>query len=176
VLLRAALVLSLVLGVAVMVMNHERARAVEAREHPVDTLDDGAAAALVVSAAVDVVAAAGLRQPAGGYAFLSCTNSSDPPYQVAAYLTSVLPQVNSVGYFDDVASALRADGWSETGTSGEHFDTKLTKSGVTTVVYRNSERTDLATIRIYGECRVMTEHRNDDPVWTELTARLRRPG
>jgi hypothetical protein len=169
-------VLSLLLGVAVLVMNHERARAVEAREHPADSLDDGAAAALVVSAAVDAVATAGLRQPAGGYAFLSCTNSSDPPYQVAAYLTFVLPQVNSVGYLNDVASALLANGWSETATSGEHFGRKLTRGGVTTIVHRNPERPDLATMRIYGECRVMTEHRNDDPVWTELTARLRRPG
>jgi hypothetical protein len=42
------------------------------------------------------------------------------------------------------------------------------------VFHRNPERSDLATMQVSGECRVMTDHHADDPVWTELTARLRQ--
>lgn len=156
-------------------VNHARARAIEAREHPADPLGDDAAATLVVDAAADVVATAALRQPVGGYAFLSCKDASGPPYQAAVFLTFDLPQVDSFGYLDDVATAMLGDGWTESATSAEHFGRKLTRPGVTAMVYRNPERTDLATLRIYGECRVTAEHRHDDPVWTELTDRLPRP-
>lgn len=174
-LLAAALSLALILGVAVLLVDQSRDRVIEAREHPADPLTDDAAAAQVIDAAVDAVTTARLQRPAGGYAFLSCTNASDPPYQVVAYLTFLLPPVDSVGYLDDVAAAMLAHGWSDSATSGEHFGGKLTREGVTTVMHRNPERADLATMRIYGECRVTGEHAHDDPAWTELTGRLRRP-
>jgi hypothetical protein len=71
---------------------------------------------------------------------------------------------------------MSGDGWSEATTPAEHFGHKLTRDGLVAVVHRNPERADLATMRIYGECRVMSERRHDDPVCTELTDRLRRPG
>lgn len=144
------------------------------RDHPADPLGDGRASAQVVDAVVDVVRAAGLRDPAGGYAFRSCKNADDPPYQVVVDLNFAVPQGNSVSYLDDVASAMGLLGWTDTQLTTEHFGRKLTKAGLTAVVQRNPERTDLATMRVYGECRVVTDHHADDPVWTELTTRLRQ--
>lgn len=167
--------LSLTLGVAVLLVNHAAARVIEAREHPVNALTDDAAVAQVVEAAVDVATTAGLQRAGGGYAFVSCKNSTDPPYQVAVHLTFPLPPVDPAAHLDDVAAAMVADGWSEGAAPAEHFGRKLTRDGLTAIVYRNPERTDLATMRLYGQCRVTSEHRHDDPVWTEITERLPRP-
>jgi hypothetical protein len=155
----------------VVAVNHEHSRATRAP----DPLSDERASAQVVEAAVEITRRAELRDPAGGYAFRSCNNAHDPPYQAVVHMTFLLPQGNSVGYLSGVGAAMTALGWTEAATPAEHFGRKLTRSGVTAVFYRNPERTDLATMRIYGECRVVTDHRNDDPMWTELTDRLRRP-
>jgi hypothetical protein len=175
-LLVAALSLTLVLGTVVLVVNHSAARAAYLRDHPADPLTDDQASAQVVDAVVDIVRTAGLRDPAGGYAFRSCKNADDPPYQLTVDMTFALPQGNSVGYLDDVATAMVGLGWTDTGSQSEHFGRKLTRAALTSVFARNPERLDLATMRVYGECRVVTDHHADDPVWTELTARLRQVG
>lgn len=51
----------------------------------------------------------------------------------------------------------------------EHFGKKLTKDGVTSIFYRNLDDANFGTMRLYGECRNMGDHRNDNPAWTELT-------
>jgi hypothetical protein len=160
------------LGAAVVAVNHSRSQPTQVA----DPLSDERASAEVVDAAVEITRRAGLRDPAGGYAFRSCNNAHDPPFQATVHMTFSLPQGNSVGYLTDVGSAMADLGWTEAATAAEHFGSKLTRSGMTAVFYRNPERTDLATMRIYGECRVMAQYRNDDPAWTELTDRLRRPG
>jgi hypothetical protein len=123
---------------------------------------------------VEIVAAARLGDPAGGYAYRSCKNADDPPYQVIADMTFTVPQHNSATYLDDVATAMIGVGWTDAATQSEHFGRKLTRAGLVSEFHRNPERFDLATMRVYGECRVITDHRADDPVWTELTARLRQ--
>lgn len=170
----AALALTLILGAVALVVNHARNQAALAYDHPADPLTDEQASAQVVEAAFDVTRAAQLRDPAGGYAFHSCTDATDPPYRATVDMTFALPQGNSVGYLNDVASAMTELGWTEAASPAEHFGRKLTRAGVTTVFYRNPERLDVATMRIYGECRVVTDHRADDPAWTELTDRLRQ--
>jgi hypothetical protein len=175
-LLVAALSLTLVLGTVVLLVTHSAARAAYLRDHPADPLTDDRASAQVVDAVVDIVSTAGLRDPAGGYAFRSCTNADDPPYQVTVDMTFTVPQGDSVGYLDDVATAMVSLGWTDTASPGEHFGRKLTRAGLTSDFHRNPERIDLATMRVSGECRVVTDHHADDPVWTELTARLRQVG
>ena len=53
---------------------------------------------------------------------------------------------------------------------------KMTRAGTDCrSFYRNPERTRPGDdARICGECRVVTDHHADDPVWTELTDRLRQ--
>ena len=65
-----------------------------------------------------------------------------------------------------------AHGWTPAPAMGEHFGQKLTKDGVTAIFYRSGNNTDFATMRLYGECRNAADHRNDNPVWTEVTDQL----
>jgi hypothetical protein len=55
---------------------------------------------------------------------------------------------------------------------GEHFGQKLTRDGVTAIFYRSVNDVGFATMRLYGECRNTADHRNDNPVWTEVTDQL----
>lgn len=142
---------------------------------PVEPVSDRVATAQVVDATVEVIRAAGLRDPAGATALLSCTNADEPPYQAAVDMTFQLPQSNSVGYLRDVADAMADSGWLESPVTGEHFGHVLTRGGVTACVHRNTERTDLATMRLQGECRVTSDHRADASMWADVTGRLRQP-
>jgi len=65
-----------------------------------------------------------------------------------------------------------AHGWTPAPAMGEHFGQKLTKDGVTAIFYRSGNNTDFASMRLYGECRNTADHRNDNPVWTEVTDQL----
>ncbi|WP_102144244.1 hypothetical protein [Mycobacterium hubeiense] len=166
-LLAAALLVSLVLGVGLLLVNSSG----ESVRQP--ALSDEQAAAQVLESAKRIVAVARLDGVAGGYRFMSCTNERDPPYQVAMHLTFRLPHQNSVSYLDEVAAAMVADGWHEAPAMAQHFGKKLTKDGVTSVFYRDPRHREVATMRLYGECRAMADHRNDNPAWTEVTDRLR---
>jgi S1-C subfamily serine protease len=169
------LVLALTLGVVVLVVSHSQSRAADARDHPANPLTDERASAEVIDAALELTAAAGLRDPAGGYAFRSCNSAEGPPYQATIQMTFAVPQGNSTGYLNDVASSMIGLGWTNAESRAEHFGRKLTRAGLTAVFYRNTERTDVATMRVTGECRVVSDHRADDPAWIELTDRLRTP-
>jgi hypothetical protein len=172
--LAAALVLALALGVVVLMVNHSQSRAGDARAHPANPLTDERASAEVVDATLELTDAAGLRDPAGGYAFRSCNTADGPPYQATVQMTFSVPQGNSIGYLDGVASTMVGLGWTNAARA-EHFGRKLTRAGLTAVFYRNTERTDVATMGVTGECRVVSDHRADDPAWIELTDRLRAP-
>jgi hypothetical protein len=137
-----------------------------------EPMTDAQAADQVLGSAKQIVSTADLREVTGGYAFVSCKNANEPPYQVTAYMNFRLPQNNSVKYLRDVADALAAHGWTAAPAMGEHFGQKLTRDGVTAVFYRSGNDTDFATMRLYGECRNVADHRNDNPVWTEVTGQL----
>ncbi|MDT5237514.1 MAG: hypothetical protein QOF47_3501, partial [Mycobacterium sp.] len=63
-------------------------------------------------------------------------------------------------------------GWAPAASMGEHFGQKLTRDGVTAIFYRSVNDTNFATMRLYGECRITADHRNDNPVWAEVTDQL----
>jgi hypothetical protein len=170
-LLLAALIVAFVAGwVCFVVIRDLRADAVHAAAEP---MTDAQATAQVVAAAKQIVRVARLQDATGGYAFMSCKDDNDPPYQAAIYLNFRLPQSDSVSYLRDVATAMVAQGWVKAASTAENFGQKLTRDGVTVIFYRSDNRTDLATMRLYGECRNMADHRNDNPVWTEVSDQLR---
>jgi hypothetical protein len=164
-LLWVALVMSLSLGIGVVAFGN---RAQEVSGAHGTGLTDAQAASQVVDAAREIVAAARLQRATGGYTFVSCTNENDPPYQATLYMTFALPQDNSSKFLHDVASAMVGGGWTDTPADGENFGQKLTKSGVTSVFYRNPSRRDFATMRLYGQCRDTSDHRHDNPAWIEV--------
>src|SRR4051794_38566137 len=78
-LLVAALLTSLALGTAFLVINNRSVDASGVR----DGLTDTQAAAEVIGSAKRIVKVAQLREATAGYAFVSCRNETEPPYQVA---------------------------------------------------------------------------------------------
>lgn len=168
-LLIGALVTSLILGTGFLLINDRRAGAPNPAGEP---LSDAQAAGQVIDSAKQIVSAAKLQEPTGGYSFVSCNSANEPPYQAAIYMSFLVPTTNSVKYLGDVAAAMVAHGWAEAPSMGEQFGRKLTKDGVTSIFYRNVDDPDFATMHLYGECRNTTDHRNDNPVWTEVTAQL----
>jgi hypothetical protein len=161
-----ALVMSLVLGAGVVVVTNQAADAPGQHAGP---LSDEQSVAQVVDAAKQIVAAARLEDPAGGYAFVSCTNESEPPYQPALYMSFRVPHHDWRRYLNDVAAAMITHGWTDSPAMAEHFGHKLTKGGVTSVFHRNLNDTESATMRLYGECRNTADHRDDNPAWTEVS-------
>ena len=163
-LLWAALILGLVLGVGVI--------ATAAKDPLQDTsaaaMSDDDAVAQVVSAARQIVSAAGLQQPAGGYSFQSCATADEPPYQATVYATFAVPQGDPARYVKAAADAMAADGWTRSPVAGERFGQKLSRDGVTALINRDDSGAGVATLRLYGECRNWESHRDDDPVWTEV--------
>jgi hypothetical protein len=170
VLLVAALVTALVVAAGLLLIGKLRADSVKAQGEP---MTDAQAAGQVVNAAKEIVETARLQNATGGYAFVSCKNENEPPYQAALYMNLRLPQPNSVTFSRDIAAAMVAHGWTPAASMGENFGQKLTKDGVTAIYYRNVNDADFATMRLYGECRNTADHRNDNPVWTEVSDQFR---
>lgn len=169
VLLLVALAAVLVVGAGSEMLRDLRADAVILQGAP---MTDAQAAGQVLASARQIVSTAQLQDPTGGYAFVSCKNENEPPYQAAIYMSFRLPQGNSVKYLRDVAASLVTHGWAPAASTAEHFGQKLTRDGVTAIFYRSVNYTNFATMRLYGECRNTADHRNDNPVWTEVTDQL----
>lgn len=169
VLLLAALVTALVVGEGLVSLRDLRTDAVILQGAP---MTDAQAAGQVLASAKQIVRTARLEDATGGSAFVSCKNENEPPYQAAIYMSFRLPQSNSVEFLRDVAASMAVHGWAPAASMGEHFGQKLTRDGVTAIFYRSVNDTNFATMRLYGECRITADHRNDNPVWTEVTDKL----
>ena len=166
----AAFVMTLVLGTGFLLLTGSPDKTGTLSGAP--PMSDDEAASQVVEAARQIVGTAALRGVSGSYIFMSCTSLHDPPYQAAVYLNFRLPQTNSVKRIREVAEAMVAGGWQQAPAMGEHFGAKLVRDGVTTTFHQNPDDPKFATMRIYGECRVTSDHRNDNPAFTDITDRL----
>ncbi|AGB23689.1 hypothetical protein Mycsm_03388 [Mycobacterium sp. JS623] len=164
-----ALIAVLAVAGGLLWLHDRRAGEVHVQGEP---MTDAEAAAQVVASAKQIVEVAQLRDASGGYAFVSCQDANEPPYQATVYMNFRLPQSNSVKYLRDVAASLVAHGWAPAASTSEHFGQKLTRNGVTAIFYRSVNETDFATMRLYGECRNTADHRSDNPVWREVTDQL----
>ena len=167
-LILAALILSLVLGSAFIVINtpHDGSVAAGAPMTDRQSIDQ------VVNSAKQIVDAAQMHDVNGSSVFLSCTSLHDPPYQAAIYLNFRLPKPNSIKRIREIGAAMLAHGWQQAPSLGEHFGLKLTKDGVTSTFHENPDDPRFGTMRIYGECRNTSDHRNDNPAFTDITDQL----
>ena len=170
-LLLAALVVSLVLGIGFVVINTSKSA-------EVGTLGDAAPMTdeqsrdQVLNSARQIVDAAQLENVSGSSVFLSCVSLHDPPYQAAVYLNFALPKTNSVKRIREIAATMVTHGWQEAPSMGEHFGLKLTKDGVTSTFHENPHDPMIGAMRIYGSCRNTSDHRNDNPAFTDITDQL----
>ena len=135
-------------------------------------LTDEQARDQVIDSARHIVKAAHLDGVNGSTIFLSCTNEHDPPYQAAVYLNFPLPDSNPIKRIRDIASAMVAAGWQEAPSAGEHLGPKLTRDGVTSTFHQNLDDPKFGTLRMYGQCRIIADHRNDNPAFTDIADHL----
>jgi hypothetical protein len=170
-LILAALIVSLTLGTAFLVITTPRPAGPGALGGAAPLTNDQATAQ-VLGEAKQVVDAAKLDRVSGTSVFLSCTSLHDPPYQAAIYLNFALPEQDSVKRIREIATAMLSDGWQQAPSMGEHFGAKLTKNGMTSTFHQNPDDPHFGAMRIYGECRVTSDHRNDNPAFTDITDRL----
>jgi hypothetical protein len=169
-LLAGALVMSLVLGACFLVV--QALRSPGDSPYRADPLTDEQTKAQIVDTARQIVTVAELERASGGYMLLSCKNENEPPYQGAADIHFALPS-DAVGYFERFAAKMIANGWSEGLPPNQHVVGKtFSKNGVTAIAYRNGDYRRLGIMKIYGECRDMTDHRTDVTAWTDISDQL----
>jgi hypothetical protein len=177
-LVAAALGISLLLSVAVLLVDRLHSSSGDAIEHPAKPVSDDQSKAQVVESAREVVRIAGLQTTSAGYLLMSCKNRDDPPYQGAIYLNFAVPAgARTESYFPTIATTLVSHGWTEgLPPNGKVFGRTLSKDAVTLMVYRQSDSPGVGVLRIYGECRNMNDHRTDRSGWVDIAGDLRGPG
>ncbi|AKK30601.1 hypothetical protein AB431_16550 [Mycobacterium sp. EPa45] len=139
-------------------------------------LTDEQAKAQVLGPAREVVGAGQLKGVSASYLLVSCKNADEPPYQGAIYLNFDVPDVLATPkYFDSLATTMAADGWTEGMPPNRHpGGHTFTRDGVIVIYFRNDDRSNRATMQIYGECRNTTDHRRDTTGWIDVTPALPR--
>ena len=173
-LMAAALLLSVVLAVAFIIMHRVYDLRGPAVEPPPNPITDAQAEAQVLDSARQVVGAGKLRAASGTYILVSCALENVPPYQGTAYLNFDTPSITETpAYFRQIARSLTARGWTEGLPPGHHpGGHTLVKAGVTAVYYRHPDVAGRGVLKIHGECRNMTDHRSDRTGFTDITGRL----
>lgn len=161
------LVVSMVAGAAFLVLRRS-----DAADHPEHPLSDEQSKAQVLEPAREIVAVANLENANGGYILMSCTNQTDPPYQGAIYLTFDLP--DATHYLDQVAASLVSHGWRKGSPPNRYLSgIAVSKNGVTAILYRDPDRNGFGIMKVYGECRNVSDHRNDATGWVDISDLLR---
>ena len=174
-LIAAALLTALVLGLSYVALHRFREMRGEAVDPVAQPLSDEQSRQQVVTPAREIVAAAGLQAVSASYLLMSCESGDAPPYQGAIYLNFDVPGVLATPkYFRSIGAALTARGWAEAMPPNRHpGGSAFTRGGVTVIFYRNSDLADRATMQIYGQCRNTTDHRADPTGWVDITGALR---
>ncbi|QUR69788.1 hypothetical protein F6B93_13135 [Mycobacterium spongiae] len=152
-------------------------------DDPAQPLSDDQARTQVVSAAKQITALVNLPDMYASFAFRSCNDQADPPYRGVVEMSFTLPlddssgvsaAVNPDSYFDQIAARMLSHGWSSGPPPGLHpYGHVINQDGVMAIMTAGPN-TGWARIQIYGECRNMTDHRNDGTTnWVKITDQLR---
>ncbi|MCX2929582.1 hypothetical protein ORI20_04805 [Mycobacterium sp. CVI_P3] len=175
-LITAALLVSLVLALSFVALHRFRDLRGAAVDPVADPLTDEQAKLQVLEPAGEIVGTGKLSGVSASYLLMSCKNVDEPPYQGAIYLNFDVPGVmQTPQYFGAIAKAMAGRGWTEAIRPSRHPGGRtFTRDGVTVIFFRNSDRDDRGTMQIYGECRDVTDHRNDPTGWVDVTAALPR--
>ncbi len=177
VLIGAALAVPLVLGGVFLSVNRLHSTPSDVLDHPANPVTDEQSKAQVVEPARQIVSVTGLQTASAGYLLMSCKNRDDPPYQGAVYLTFGLPAGERADtYFDALASALRTHGWAEGPPPNNHALAKaFSQDAVTVTIYRDNDDPGVGVVRVYGQCRNMSDHRHDATGWVDVTGEVATP-
>ena len=171
--LTATLMTTLVLGSSLVVADH-----LHDRPAPVavtSPMSDDQSRQQVVASARQFVKLGKLRSATAGYLLASCAIEAQPPYQGTMYVDFDVPSITeTTGYFREIAAAMKAQGWHEGLPPGHHPDGHtLAKDGLFAKYYRNPDVPGRGVLRIYGECRNVSDHRLDTTGFVDVTDQIR---
>lgn len=174
-LLAASLLTALVLGV-LFVVTHRLTNTPSASETVAVPLSDEQSRQQVLEPARQFVGAGKMRAVNAGYLLSSCTSEEQPPYQGLVYLNFDVPTVAETrAYFGEIARAMTARGWREGLPPGRHPGGRtMVKDGMYAVYYRDPDLSGRGLLKLYGECRNVTDHRLDTNGFVDVTAQVRR--
>jgi hypothetical protein len=116
-----------------------------------------------------------LEDVSGGGHFQSCDDVGSPPYRGYLEMSSLLPPgVTADAYARQVADAMIAAGWTAGAPPGKSlYGTVIHQGGVMVVMGGVAHAPSRLSITIYGECRDLTNHRDDGgTVGRDLTDEL----
>lgn len=160
-LIAASLLTALILGVLMVVSRIYRAEPAPAAVGV--PLTDDQTRQQVLEPARQFVGAGKMTAVTAGYLLSSCSGEEEPPYQGMVYLNFDVPSVAQTrAYFTEIARAMTARGWREGLPPGRHpGGHTLVKDGLYAVYYRDPDVSGRGLLKVYGECRNMTDHRLD---------------
>ncbi len=173
-LLAVALFCALTLAVAFIVVH----RVYDLRGLPTITPQtDEQSRQQVLVPARQVIAAGSLRHSDATYLLESCTTEGRPPYQGTVYVGFAVPDVMGTRtLFRQIAQTMSAQGWRVGLPPGHHPEGwTLVKDGITATYYRDSDQDGRGVLRVYGECRNLTDHQFDGSGFMDITGELAPP-
>lgn len=175
-LIAAALLTSLTLGIAFVVAHRIYDLRGVAVEAPAVPLTDDEARGQVLEPARQFVEAGRLRASSASYLLMSCSGDDQPPYQGTVYLDFDVPTITETpALFRAIAAGMKNRGWDEGLPPTRHPGGRtLAKDGLTAIYYRHPDLPRRGVLKIYGECRTVTDHRFDSTGFVDVTAALRR--
>lgn len=174
-LIAAALGTALLMGSIFVGLHRVKDLRGPAVEMPAEPLSDVQAAEQVVLAAREFVAAGDLGNPTASYTLLPCRGEEGPPYQGSAYVNFDVPSIaQTPAFFASLLTGMSRRGWSEGVRPNDHPGGRtLGRAGLSAVFYRNPDVPGRGVLRVYGECRTVTDHRGDPIGFVDVTPRLR---
>lgn len=110
-----------------------------------------------------IVTVAGLSGVDAGFSFTSCNDQGGPPYQGSLEIGFAIPAGRTWdAYFDRIAAAMRADGWSDGSPPGTSYVGRaLSRRGIVAQFRPPTAYDPKGVVHLYGECRNMTDHHDD---------------
>jgi len=173
-LIGAALLISLLLGSAFVVLHRLRDPDGAAADTSGSPLSDSEARRQVLDPARLFVADGRLRAVTGSYLLQSCGDGNEPPYRGVVYLNFDVPTVaETPAYFRGIARAMRDHGWVEGIAPNSHPGGKtLSRDGLSARYHRNPDVPGRGVLQIYGQCRNVTDHRPDAAGFVNITDEL----
>ncbi|MCW1960202.1 MAG: hypothetical protein KIH64_016985 [Mycobacterium sp.] len=172
-LLAGSLLTALILGVIVVVV-HRVSSPRPASVVVTAALSDEQSRQQVLEPARHFVGAGRMRSVNAGYLLSSCASEEQPPYQGLVYLNFDVPAVAQTrAYFAEIANAMVARGWREGLPPGRHPGGRtMVKDGMYAVYYRDPDLPGRGVLKLYGECRNVTDHRQDTTGFVDVSGEV----
>ncbi len=152
----------------------DRQSSKEPGQPSVAPLPDERAMEQVVTPAAQIAKVAKLRDVYGGFSFASCNDQGEPPYKGLVEMSFTLPTgVEVQAYFSQISKTMVAHGWTDGPPPGKQPFGVVIHTEAVMAVMTAGPKPGWAKAQLHGECRNMTDHRNDGKTnWVDITNQL----